>query len=303
MQDRVHAGSSPACALEGRRQFLASMSCPRAWFDGAGRSQECLGGNLLHPRLFRPCTLCSVPRPACDRWWAAAAAAAVPACAGMPSSMRGTLMLDGGKSAQACFSLCVGCAAAPTDLFLHFSPQAALPTASSSCAGEQCSVQPALYLPEARLQWLGAISNHAPPAPHCPGSRNSLLSACLGACSGQVACPVPFLARQESGDCLKVASWHVGPRANHSCDPARCGSFAGADRCVAPERKEPIPADLFKVTCPAGRAAPMQTLGPCCHAVTLPRCRLGLPRGPRCHGHAKRSVQRCAALRRGLCKQ
>ncbi|KAL4431983.1 hypothetical protein ABPG77_000250 [Micractinium sp. CCAP 211/92] len=54
------------------------------------------------------------------------------------------------------------------------------------------------------------------------------------------------LCGQESGDCLKVASWHVGPRANHSCDPARCGSFAGADRCVAPERKEPIPADLFK---------------------------------------------------------
>lgn len=54
------------------------------------------------------------------------------------------------------------------------------------------------------------------------------------------------LCGHTTSGCLKVASWHVGPRATHTCDPARCGAFAAADSCVAPERREPIPASLFK---------------------------------------------------------
>lgn len=48
-----------------------------------------------------------------------------------------------------------------------------------------------------------------------------------------------------------MASWHVGLRAIHSCDPARCGAFAAIDHCAAPERREPIPSQLFKVRHPA----------------------------------------------------
>jgi hypothetical protein len=37
------------------------------------------------------------------------------------------------------------------------------------------------------------------------------------------------------GNCIKVASWHVGPLGSATCDQ-RCGSDRVAAKCAVPER-------------------------------------------------------------------
>ncbi|KAL4424342.1 hypothetical protein ABPG75_001643 [Micractinium tetrahymenae] len=74
------------------------------------------------------------------------------------------------------------------------------------------------------------------------------------------------LCGHDSG-CLKVASWHVGSQANHSCDPSRCGAFAATDHCIAPARQEPIPTRLFQNEGPLEQW-PLASLGRHCLAGT-----------------------------------